>query len=89
MARLHMQMYPLCQMCLDEGHVRPCEIVDHIRPHDGDPALCWDASNLQSLCKRHHEGTKRFIEHRGFDNRIGEDGYPTDPRHPWFTGRMP
>jgi exosome complex RNA-binding protein Rrp42 (RNase PH superfamily) len=32
---------------------------------------------------------RRFIEHRGYDNRIGEDGFPTDPRHPYYTGRLP
>jgi 5-methylcytosine-specific restriction protein A len=89
MARLQMQLFPLCAMCMNEGRVEAAAVVDHIRPHGGNEALFWDAGNLQSLCKRHHEGTKRYIEHRGFDNRIGEDGYPTDPRHPFFTGRLP
>jgi 5-methylcytosine-specific restriction protein A len=67
---------------MNEGRVEAAAIVDHVTPHEGNELLFWDAGNLQSLCKRHHEGTKRFIEHRGFDNAIGEDGYPTDPRPP-------
>jgi 5-methylcytosine-specific restriction protein A len=25
-------------------------VVDHIRPHMGDPALFWDEGNWQALC---------------------------------------
>ena len=30
-------------------------VVDHIRPHRGDPILFWDESNWQSLCKACHD----------------------------------
>ncbi len=29
--------------------------VDHIRKHDGDPALFWDGANLQALCAPCHQ----------------------------------
>jgi hypothetical protein len=29
-----------------------------------------------------HNGSKQFEEKRGFDNTIGNDGWPLDPRHP-------
>jgi len=29
--------------------------VDHIRKHNGDPALFWGRSNLQALCPRCHQ----------------------------------
>jgi hypothetical protein len=46
-----------------EGRVEAAAVVDHIRPHEGNEVLFWDAGNLQSLCKRHHEGAKRFMGH--------------------------
>jgi 5-methylcytosine-specific restriction endonuclease McrA len=34
--------------------------VDHIRKHDGDPALFWNRENLQALCPVCHiDKTKR------------------------------
>ena len=30
-------------------------VVDHIRPHRGDPVLFWDEKNWQSLCKSCHD----------------------------------
>lgn len=48
--------HPLCAACEREGRVVLASVVDHIIPHEGqaDP-LFWAASNLQSLCKRHHD----------------------------------
>lgn len=44
---------PLCVMCEAEGLTTPTQIVDHIvEIKDGGAPL--DASNLQSLCIRHH-----------------------------------
>jgi len=45
---------PWCADCLAEDvHVFASE-VDHIRPHNGDPVLFFDETDLQSLCKPHH-----------------------------------
>jgi len=33
--------------------------VDHIKPHKGNLALFWDEANLQSLCKKCHDGEKQ------------------------------
>ena len=54
--------HPLCAMCLKRGKVRPCQCVDHIVPHEGDPVLFWDEDNWQSLCNRCHNGPKRRME---------------------------
>lgn len=43
------------------------EVVDHIKPHKGDPALFWDEGNWQSLTKRHHD-QKTAREDGGFGN---------------------
>jgi 5-methylcytosine-specific restriction protein A len=40
-------------------------VVDHIRPHRGDPALFWDPANLQTVCKAWHDSEKQRLERRG------------------------
>ncbi|MFC8176539.1 HNH endonuclease [Streptomyces sp. NPDC057325] len=35
---------------------RPPRVVDHIRPHRGDPLLAFDRANLQAMCKPCHDG---------------------------------
>lgn len=47
--------HPLCVECQREGRVTAATVVDHIRPHRGDPVLFWDKSNWQPLCKYHHD----------------------------------
>ena len=55
---------------------------DHIVPHRGNATLFWDVENWQSLCTAHHSETKQGLEQRGYDNRVGTDGWPTDQNHP-------
>lgn len=40
-------------------------VVDHIRPHRGDPDLFWDETNLQSVSKEWHDRVKQSREKRG------------------------
>ena len=42
--------HPSCARC-----DRLADVVDHIVPHRGDPALFWNAANWQSLCKACHD----------------------------------
>jgi 5-methylcytosine-specific restriction endonuclease McrA len=56
--------HPLCKMCMDRGRITPCQCVDHVIPHRGDPVLFWDEDNWQSLCNPCHNGPKRRIEER-------------------------
>ena len=49
------EAHPLCVQCLKEGHAVTATVVDHIRPHRGDPVLFWDEKNWQSLCKPCHD----------------------------------
>lgn len=52
---------PFCRECArlysaeDPRSRTPATVVDHIKPHRGIWALFSDRSNLQSLCKRHHD----------------------------------
>lgn len=73
--------HPLCKICKEEGRLTPATVADHIIPHKGNEALFF-TTNLQSLCKHHHDSDKQHQEYHGYSDRIGTDGYPTDPQHP-------
>jgi len=65
-SRLFRARYPLCGMrpdgrppvmsqCHDDGRTTIADVVDHVAPHKGDPALFWDElANWQSLCNACH-----------------------------------
>lgn len=44
-------------------------VCDHRRPHRGDERLFWDQENLQTLCKRCHDGVKQRDEQSSLDQR--------------------
>lgn len=46
-------------------HAPDSPVVDHIRPHRGDPDLFFDPSNLQAVCKQWHDTVKQRIERSG------------------------
>ena len=56
-----LQREPFCRECArqyppsDPRHRTPATVVDHIVPHCGDWDVFIDSTNLQSLCKRHHD----------------------------------
>ncbi|MCP3475530.1 HNH endonuclease [Bradyrhizobium sp. CCGUVB1N3] len=80
--KLQLQAHPLCKFCLDRGLVAIATVADHVEPHKGD----WNKfalGELQSLCKACHDRTKRVIELRGYGLDIDDDGFPTDPNHPF------
>lgn len=69
---------PLCRMCEHLGMVTEATVADHVIPHRGNPELFFDAANLQSLCKPHHDSDKQSIE-RGGDRHLrgaAPDGWP-------------
>ena len=68
---------PFCRMC---GWW--ADTVDHVTPHRGDLEE-FQKGALQSLCRTCHESKKKTEENRGFRPGVGEDGWPTDPRHPF------
>ena len=70
--RHYLKRNPVCVECERSHFVAPATVVDHITPHRGDPALCWDRENWQSLCKICHDrktatetGFKRVYDHGG------------------------
>lgn len=55
-ARLvYLAEHPLCVECKRHGFTREATVVDHVRPHRGDPELFWDSDNWCSLCKACHD----------------------------------
>lgn len=62
---LFLRAHPLCAQCARQGRTRAASQVDHIRPHQGDPALFWDQANWQSLCLACHS-RKTAAEDGGF-----------------------
>ena len=73
---------------MDEGRVTPATIADHVEPHRGNQFKFF-LGELQSLCSTHHESSKKRQERRGYSTQVGIDGWPTDPNHPVYTGKIP
>lgn len=81
---VHLRKHPLCVRCLLSGQVTEATVVDHIKPHHGDPVLFWDKTNWQSLCASCHSGGKKTEEQRGFAPGANAEGLPIDPKHHWY-----
>lgn len=71
-----LHLHPTCSMCAAAGRLTPATVVDHVVPHKGDPAKFWSEDNWQSLCKLHHDSTKRRVEMGRAAPAVGADGYP-------------
>lgn len=79
----HLSANPLCVMCTQAGKTAAATVVDHVIPHKGDEGLFFDARNLQSLCKTHHDSSKQRQESRGYVMGCDVNGMPIDPNHHW------
>jgi hypothetical protein len=76
-----LKLQPLCESCLARGLTVPATTVDHVEPHRGNWAM-FVGGKLASLCQSCH-GQKLGEQNRGYDARaVGDDGWPTDERHP-------
>lgn len=73
---------PLCRLCQERGVLTPATIADHIVPHRGDVTMFFEGE-LQSLCKRCHDGTKQHQERTGVLRGCDAQGKPLDPGHHW------
>lgn len=69
---------PLCRYCIEAEVVEEATVVDHIKPHKGDPELFWDVNNLQPLCAGCHDSRKRREELGQKVVRFGPDGWPLE-----------
>ena len=83
-AKLQLRQHPLCAECERKGLVEPATQADHIDRHGGKPEAFWEGE-LQSLCYNCHKSKSAAEEgfrQRGYSLDVGEDGWPSDPRHP-------
>ncbi len=56
---IYLKCHPLCEECMRHGKTTKATVVDHIKPHRGDPQLFWDTDNWQALCKKCHDHKTR------------------------------
>ena len=73
--------HPFCAFCAAKGLKVPMKMVDHKRPHRGDPILFFNFGNLQSLCLNCHNSVKAMMEHATGGADI--DGNPLNPQEGW------
>jgi 5-methylcytosine-specific restriction endonuclease McrA len=71
---------PLCEWC--HPRITVATEVHHDIPHRGVWSLFNDPDNLVSLCKRCHDSRAQALEKRGYDDVVGDDGWPIDQKHP-------
>lgn len=81
-----LQKEPLCAKCKTKGQTTPASVVHHIVPHKGDLTLFY-TGELESLCAHCHNVLTGMDEQHGYSNDIGDDGWPTDSRHPVYATR--
>ena len=72
-----LQLNPLCELCLEEGIIKPAEDIHHIiSPFSCDPLYkdyyAYDFDNLLSLCKEHHSKIHSEHKERQYYNRYYE-----------------
>lgn len=78
---------PLCERCEKRKKITPATVANHRVPHHGDPALFWDAANLESLCAPCHNSDAKATDARGYSNDLDPaTGMPIDPMHPFNRG---
>lgn len=82
----HLRLHPWCAHCEREGGRARAVHVHHSVRHKGDPDIFWNRRLWVSLCEEHHNRDAQQVETRGYANRVGRDGVPTDARHPFFRG---
>ena len=81
-----LKQQPLCLLCSRQGRDTTSTVVDHIKPHNGDPVLFWDVNNLQTLCKQCHDSAKQIRDRHGVYPGCDVDGLPLDGDHRWGGG---
>lgn len=49
-------------LCVAKAPAPNSPVIDHKRPHRGDPDLFWDPDNLQCVSKAYHDSEKQKEE---------------------------
>lgn len=51
-------------LCIGRYPAGNSPVADHIKQHNGDPALFWDINNIQTVSKEYHDSQKQRQEKR-------------------------
>ena len=78
----HISKQPLCQSCMRHGRVKAANVVHHVDAHRGRWHLFVEPNNLESVCDHCHNSEMQHEEKNGYNDTIGNNGWPIDPRHP-------
>jgi 5-methylcytosine-specific restriction protein A len=80
-----LRSHPTCEMCKTRGIDRPATVCNHINRHEGDLVAFWQGP-FNSLCKQCHDSDQQRIEGGNQPRSFADsNGWPRDPRHPWFN----
>ena len=83
----HLQRFPLCQHCLEQGFIEPASVVDHVHGHGiGWESRFYDPAALQSLCAPCHS-IKTAAETPGGTRRLSTPDAKQPPRPHHVTRR--
>jgi 5-methylcytosine-specific restriction protein A len=88
----YLRQNPLCVECQRRGFLVPAVHLNHVVPLALAPERALDPTNIEGLCKSCHAGktreeqTGRKSRHWS-DGRVGLDGLPLSPTHPWNRER--
>ena len=76
-----LNVQPLCVACLDAGVTRLGDDVDHIVPLSKGGT--YDMSNLQGLCRSHHQQKSALEAGKSWRFGCDANGWPLDPDSHW------
>lgn len=72
--------HPICARCKKAGRITVATVCHHL---DKDSkATDFFKGPFESSCAPCHDGPIQSEEKTGFSKEIGNDGWPTDERHP-------
>jgi 5-methylcytosine-specific restriction enzyme A len=88
--RMKLAVNPLCEPCLKLQRIVPAVAVDHLIAVKAPRGEAYPAlDRLMSCCASCHNRKSRIVEQMGKELTVkgcDENGYPLDPRHPWYQG---
>jgi len=70
---------------LQAGTDHPRSAVVHgLKPHKGNLEVFFDLDNQQSAYWTYHSCDIHSVDARGYGSTTGVDGWPSDPKYPFY-----
>jgi hypothetical protein len=84
-SKLNLKMNPLCAECRRQGKTQEANLSHHINEYkENFSELQFWYGPLESLCFDCHAKIHGYNPSREFKTDIAPDGFPEDPRHPFW-----